>query len=162
MRVYLHHKELIITMEIALTGSAVTLIQQSLAPIFLIVGIGQMVNVATGRLARIVDRARWFEESAVDKKGDFTSKWIEELVALRRRMRFANWAITFLTASAVLVCIDVILLLLNGMLVMDFNTAIITMFIMSLTMLTCGLGAFFFEVSIATASLKIDPNYFKK
>jgi hypothetical protein len=50
--------------ETILTPSAVEIIQLALAPIFLIVGIGTLVNVATGRVGRVIDRARWFENLA--------------------------------------------------------------------------------------------------
>ncbi|MFB0911984.1 MAG: DUF2721 domain-containing protein, partial [Glaciecola sp.] len=51
-------------MEPVLVPSAVEIIQLALAPIFLIVGIGTLVNVATGRVGRVIDRARWFETLA--------------------------------------------------------------------------------------------------
>lgn len=149
-------------MDFQFTENAVTLIQLSLAPIFLIVGIGQMVNVATGRLARIVDRARYCEEMMRDDATPVTASYIAELVALGRRMRFSNWAITFLIASAVTVCIDVILILINGTFNAELNVSIIVIFIFSLAFLTFGLAAFFFEVSIATTSLKIKPENFKR
>ena len=100
-------------MDFNLSDSAATIIQLSLAPIFLIVGIGQLVNVATGRLARIVDRARYFDDMLSEDPSKLNNKCIRELVSLRRRMRFSNWAITLLTSSAVTVCINVILLLLK-------------------------------------------------
>ena len=37
-------------------------IQSAIAPVFLLAGIGAILNVMVGRLARIVDRARTLEE----------------------------------------------------------------------------------------------------
>ena len=37
-------------------------IQLSLAPVFMLAGIGQMLNVLAGRLSRVIDRARKLEE----------------------------------------------------------------------------------------------------
>lgn len=142
-------------MELNMADSAVELIQLSLAPVFLLVGIGQILNAVTGRLARIIDRARWFEEqhcadqSLIDRKAEI------ELKSLRRRMQFSNWAITFLTAAAVTVCLDVIMLLINGLVGVNLDVYIIGMFIVGLVFITCGLLTFFFEVSVATATLKI-------
>lgn len=149
-------------MDISIGESAVELIQLSLAPVFLIVGIGQMVNVVTGRLARIIDRARYFEDQYEAMPQRISTRAKVEITSLRRRMRFANWAVTFLTASAVLVCVDVILLLTNGLITASLDGVILTMFILSLSFITCGLVAFFFEVSVATASLKIGPYEKKK
>lgn len=148
-------------MDMTIGESAVELIQLSLAPVFLIVGIGQMVNVVTGRLARIIDRARYYEDQYEALPQRISTRARIEITSLRRRMRFANWSITFLTGSAVLVCVDVILLLCNGLITTSLDTVILTMFIIALALLTCGLAAFFFEVSVATASLKIGP-YDKK
>ncbi|GAA0858915.1 DUF2721 domain-containing protein [Aliiglaciecola litoralis] len=145
-------------MEVLIGESAVELIQLALAPVFLIVGIGQMVNVATGRLARVIDRARSFEEGECSEVYQASAKATLEIKSLRRRMRFANWAVTFLIGAAVTVCIDVILLLVNGLIMPNLNIAIITTFILGLLLTTGGLIAFFLEVSVATATLRIGPD----
>lgn len=41
--------------------TALVLIQHALTPVFLIVGIGTLLNSLTARLSRIVDRVRWFD-----------------------------------------------------------------------------------------------------
>ena len=137
------------------TLSVVTLIQFSLAPVFLIVGIGQMLNVITGRLARVVDRTRWFESERPEGSSGFNARDLSEVESLRKRMRFANWAITFLTGAAVIICIDVILLLFNGLTDISLDNAILSLFILSMAFITGGLLAFFVEVTIATATLKV-------
>ena len=144
-------------MEFNFSGTTVELIQLSLAPVFLLVGIGQMVNVVTGRLARIIDRARWFEDLQEVSPEKITRRAENEIESLGRRMKFANWSITFLTGAAVTVCVDVILLLANGMMGMALDSSTLITFILSLILLTGGLLAFFLEVSVATATLKIAP-----
>ena len=136
-------------------ATVVELIQLSLAPVFLIVGIGQMLNAVTGRLARVIDRARWYENRNSDKSIKSTEQECEEMRSLKRRMKYANWAITFLTGSAVIICLDVSLLLLNGLITISLDTVILSLFMLSLASLTAGLICFFMEVSIATASLKM-------
>jgi hypothetical protein len=37
-------------------------IQLSIAPVFLLTGVGTLLNVLSGRLARIIDRARVLEQ----------------------------------------------------------------------------------------------------
>ena len=135
--------------------SVVELIQLSLAPVFLIVGIGTILNVVTGRLARIIDRARWFERRNERNNGQFTKKQKHDLVALKRRMKYANYAINFLTGAAVIICIDVILLFVNGLVTEQLDNIIILLFILSLLMITIGLLNFFVEVSVATQTIKI-------
>ena len=146
-------------MEIHIDNNLVSqLIQLSLVPVFLLVGIGQMLNVMTGRLARIIDRARWYEEC--HSQGiieQFNDAHIAELDALRRRMRFSNFAINFVTAAAIIVCLTVILLLFNGILSTSLDNIILGLFILGMLAITGGMLSFFMEVSIASRTLKI-PN----
>lgn len=138
-------------------NSVVTLIQLSLVPVFLLVAIGQMLNVLTGRLARVVDRARWYDEQ-VDG-GEITQMkptQRAELRALKQRMRFANWAINLLTGAAILVCVTVFMLLLNGVVTTPFDHLILWLFMATMAAITGGLIAFFIEVGIASASLRIN------
>lgn len=137
-------------------SSVVQLIQLSLVPVFLLVAIGQMLNVLTGRLGRVIDRARWYENLKSDGKiTEFDDYQCRELIALRRRMRFANAAITFLTAAAVFICITVILLLANGIVAVPLDGFILGLFMIAMASITGGLICFFIEVSIASATLKI-------
>lgn len=142
-------------METVFTGSAVEIIQLSLAPIFLIVGIGTLVNVATGRVARIIDRARWLENLAAEDPKRINQKVRREIHSLDKRMRLANWSINFLIGAAVVTCINVMLLLVNGLVDISLDVTILITFMVCMTLLTGGLIAFFLEVSLATATLKI-------
>jgi hypothetical protein len=154
-----------ISVEPVLTPSAVEIIQLALAPIFLIVGIGTLVNVATGRVSRVIDRARWFENLAREEPERINQKARREIRALNKRMRLANWSINFLIGSAVITCINVMLVMVNGLIIANLDTTIIVTFMICMTFLTGGLIAFFLEVSLATATLKIravDISQFKK
>ena len=149
-------------MESIITPNAVEIIQLALAPIFLIVGIGTLVNVATGRVARVIDRARWFEDLAREQPIRIDRRAKYEIRTLNKRMRLANWSINFLIASALVICFDVILLMVNGLISTSLDTAVLVTFMISILFLTGGLIAFFFEVSLATASLKISATKFRQ
>lgn len=142
------------SVEPILTPDAVEIIQLALAPVFLIVGIGTLVNVATGRVARIIDRARWFENIAREEPERINQKTKREIQSLNKRMKFANWSINFLIASAVATCLNVILIMVNGLISTNMDVIILMTFMFSMVLLTGGLMAFFLEVSLATASLK--------
>ena len=140
------------------TSNVVQLIQLSLAPVFLIVGVGQMINAVTGRLARVIDRARWYDNKNQQQNAKpYQPHEIDELQSLNKRMKFANWSITFLTLAAATICIDVILLFIDGLISTNLEIGILGLFIFSLIAITCGITSFFMEVSIATATLNI-PN----
>lgn len=142
--------------ELVQTDNVVELIQLALAPVFLIVGIGQILNAVTGRLARIIDRARFIDQKLTAKELTANKLVRRELSSLKRRMSFANWAITFLTGAAVIICLDVVLLLLNGLIDYDLRSEIIILFMLTMLGITGGLLSFFCEVSVATATLKIE------
>jgi hypothetical protein len=141
--------------ETILTPNAVVMIQLALAPIFLIVGIGNLVNVATGRVSRIIDRARWFGSLAKEAPERIDNKAILEIRALNKRMRLANWSINFLIASALMTCFNVLVIMTNGLVSANLYIIIILTFMICIVLLTGGLIAFFLEVSLATATLKI-------
>ncbi len=135
--------------------NVIELIQLALTPVFLIVGIGQLLNVVTTRVSRVIDRARTLENKREEGK---KSNWkIEkELIALNRRLNLANWSITFLTGAAAMICIDIILLIANGLLIQNLDQAVLAFFILSVLSITGGLVCFFIEVTLATATLKVN------
>lgn len=99
--------------------NVVELIQISLVPVFLIVGIGQILKAATARLARVVDRIRWYEDLEAAGQTDFNEKQSKELTMLERRMKLSNWSINFLSAAVLFICIDVVFLLVNAICIAD-------------------------------------------
>ena len=79
-------------------------IQLAVAPVFLLSGVGVILGVLTGRLARIVDRARAAEDGrdasrARHARGDLDA----QLRVLARRARHINIAITLITITALFV-----------------------------------------------------------
>ena len=79
------------------------IIQVSVAPVFLLTGIGSILGVLANRLGRIVDRAR-FLESRPELSRHLTEASAEvELLRLAERKRWVNRAITLCTLCALLV-----------------------------------------------------------
>jgi hypothetical protein len=64
-------------------------IQLAVAPVFLLCGIGVFWGVRTRRLARIVDRARHFEEALQGAQADLTDDAREQLAVATRRARLS-------------------------------------------------------------------------
>ena len=79
-------------------------IQLSVAPVFLLTALGTMLSVLSGRLARIVDRARKLVERAEQAPSE-RAVIEEELQVMVRRRRLVNLAITSGTTAALLVCL---------------------------------------------------------
>lgn len=135
--------------------NAILLIQQSLTPVFLIVGIGTLLNALTTRLTRVVDRVRWFDSP---ESTDFQHKRDNELSFLAKRMRYANWAINFLCGATIMVCMNIMLIMIEGYFHESLGDYIVASFVSTLVLLSCGLICFFIEVSIATRTLRVNES----
>ena len=90
--------------ELAILGRT---IQSAVAPVFLLVATGNLINVMTGRLARVVDRSRALEERYAATQGAEHSRVVWELRRLDRRMSLVNTAIGMAVACGVVVCLMV-------------------------------------------------------
>src|SRR3546814_1377380 len=85
-------------------------IQLAVAPVFLLAGIGAFLNVCAGRLGRVIDRARVVERVVLETVGEERKRMLREIRKLDRRIDFLNNAIFLSVASAILVCLVVVLL----------------------------------------------------
>jgi hypothetical protein len=63
-----------------------------------------ILNVMTGRLARIIDRGRHVAEGPLRLESSARESLRSELLNLERRRQLANWAINACTLAALLVC----------------------------------------------------------
>lgn len=146
-----------------MNGDGVTpiahIIQLAIAPVFLLVGISGLLNVMTGRLARIVDRVRMLEEDVLTADEQRRRDEIGELAILSRRLSISQWAIAMCTVSAILVCLMVIVLFLASIVRMDFAMPVVLLFIAVMTALTLGLLLFFLEVTISTRVVRVREEY---
>jgi phosphoglycerol transferase MdoB-like AlkP superfamily enzyme len=129
-------------------------IQSALAPVFLISGVGVMLGVLTNRLARIVDRARVWENEA-EREAQRSADLQERLQVLARRARYISSAITMCAISALLVALVVVALFANAFLAVQLSALIAILFVAAMLALTGAFLAFLIEVRIATAALRI-------
>src|ERR1700685_2783279 len=129
-------------------------IQSSLAPVFLISGVGVMLGVLTNRLARIVDRARVWEAEA-EKETERAADLEERLQVLARRSRYISTAITMCAISALLVALVVVALFANAFLAANLAALIAMLFVSAMLSLTGAFLALLIEVRIATAAMRI-------
>lgn len=133
-------------------------IQLSLAPVFLLNGIGVLLSMLTSRLARIVDRARQMEAALENAATSGEGRLIAMRLAVSsRRCRLMNRAITLSTVAALLIALVVALLFYSAFSSLPLTWVIALLFIVSMMSLVGALVCFLIEVRIATASLRIGP-----
>ena len=123
-------------------------IQQAVAPVFLLAGIGGILNVLTNRLARIIDRSRNLHHRLETVSEERSMVIRDELSMLTRRARVVHRAIGFSTASALLVCVVIALL---------FLSAVAALFVLAMCFLIVALSGFLREVQLATRIMLNGP-----
>jgi shikimate kinase len=130
------------------------LVQSSVAPVFLLSGVAATLGVLTNRLARVVDRARAVEQRLVDHPGD-KAPLLSELEVLARRAGYIYKAISLAAIAALLVALVVVGLFAAAFLGIKLDATIALLFVGGMVCLAAGFIAFFVEVRIAVASLRI-------
>jgi len=131
-------------------------IQLSVAPVFLVTGIGAMLSVLSFRLSRAVDRARVLEDFLPTLTDAQRIAGINrELCVLSVRTRLINWAITLCTTSALLTCLVIMVLFVGALIGLNIATPIAVLFILSMASLISSLLIFLKEIQLATSNLRI-------
>lgn len=140
---------------IANAGDVTRAIQLALAPVFLLTGIGAILNVMTGRLARIIDRGRQLTEHPLPQDLQPGETLQVELQSLERRRHLTSISITAATLSALLVCLVIAALFVEVLLQIKLNWLVGTFFIGSAVALVVGLAYFLQEVHLAMQTVRI-------
>ena len=132
------------------------IIQLAVAPVFLIAGIGALLNVLTNRLGRVVDRTRALEiELSVEQPSKTHPVWARELLLLDRRMAWINRAITLSTSAMLLVCLVIVTLFAGQMFALDLSVLVSALFILTMGAMILALASFLWEIHVAAAMLRV-------
>jgi hypothetical protein len=121
-------------------------IQLSVAPVFLLTGVGALLGVMASRLGRIIDRVRVLEEENLVRVSRDPATAQAELDVLRRRALLINRAISLCTFSALLVAGVVASLFLATFVHLNLRTFIAATFVFAMLSLMLGLVTFLREV----------------
>lgn len=143
-------------------NAVASIIQLSIAPVFLLAGIAGILNVLAARLARIVDRARNLESDVPTADAQVQEAELKELVILDRRMTMAHWAIGLCTFAALLVCLVVMLMFVAVISALQFAVPVSLLFIGAMASVTLGLLLFLAEVTIATRWVRVSEQFVLK
>ncbi len=131
-------------------------IQLSVAPVFLLAGIGALLTVLSNRLGRITDRARVLERRiATTRSEEHRSLLTDETAVLWNRIRIINWALRLCAGSALLICLVIISLFVGEYADVRIADFVALLFVSSLTLIFVALLMFLREVGIATKRMQI-------
>ena len=118
-------------------------IQLSVSPVFLLAGIGALLNVLSARLARIADHSRRLSES------DATRDEFERRHC-KRRMQHILRAIWLLTCATLLLSIVVSAMFMSVITQVNLTAIVAPLFITTMGMLMMASVSFLLEVRLAS------------
>jgi hypothetical protein len=133
-------------------------IQLSVAPVFLLAGLGAIINAMSTRLARAIDRARSLEGELPEADPAKVTKLHDELRTLSIRARLIGRAIALSVLCALLVTVLITLAFIDAFLAADLSIVLAVVFIAALASFSGALVVFLREIFMATASLRIGPH----
>ena len=137
----------------------VTVLQTALAPAFLLVGIGAMLNLFAGRLARIIDRSRDLQELFKSTTGPDHDLVVAELGDLQLRIKIVNSAIFLSVISAIIACALIAMLFVMEMVRVELSLAIAAAFVTAISLLSLALVQFLREVRIGIRDFMIREEF---
>ncbi|WP_085808734.1 DUF2721 domain-containing protein [Sphingomonas sp. TZW2008] len=130
-------------------------IQLSLSPVFMLAGIGALLNVLAGRLSRVIDRARALEALHPRSSGPEHDRHVWELRLLDRRMTIINRALFLAVSSAVMTCAVVALLFVAVLAKLHIGQYVAVAFILAMLLLIASLVSFMIEVRISLRAIHV-------
>jgi hypothetical protein len=137
-------------------------IELAVAPVFLLAGIGGILNVVAGRLARVATRVRSLEHDIPNAQEEVRLHELAELAVLDRRIRLCQLSIGLCTTSALLISLVVILLFVAALAAVNFAIAVSLLFIAAMVCLTLGLLLFLAEVTVSTRFVRVSKAYVRR
>ncbi|EAU74197.1 possible HAMP domain [Synechococcus sp. RS9916] len=125
-------------------------IQLSVAPVFLLAGIGALMNVLYGRLVRIVDTAKQLRATR-----EVTGSMDERTRRIyRQRMQLTMRAIALLTATTLLISAVVAAMFLSVVFQLNLTAVVVPLFISAMVLLMLASLCFLREVQLAAKLLQ--------
>ena len=138
-------------------SGVVHVIQLAVAPVFLLAGIGAILNVLTNRLGRVIDRFRTLHVEKSNAADIVLSAIKDEMNVLAERARMIHWAIGLCTGGALFVCVLVTTLFLGAIVHVNLSILISVFFIMAMLALIVGLLCFLREIALARSTIDVTP-----
>ena len=128
-------------------------IQLAVAPVFLLAGVGAIVNVIASRLGRIIDRARGLEAQLRTMEGGIEAI-CDELALLSRRGRWVNVAMILAVLCALMVCLLIALAFVDAFLPLNLSLIVAVLFVAAMFCFSGSLLAFLREILLANTTLR--------
>ncbi len=139
-------------------GQIGKLIQIAMAPAFLLLATGNILQMFANRLARVVDRERVQMAEFHRTQGEAHVRVVNELRMLDRRADVINRAILMGTLSAITVGVVIAAIFVLSLTGYRFGLFVAGGFILAMVFLVVGLLLFVAEIRMATHTIRIEEN----
>lgn len=134
-------------------------IQLALAPVFMLVAIGNIMNILSQRLGRVVDRSRVLQERHVATEGPEHDLVVREIRLIDRRIALIGRAIRLLVTAGLSVGLVVTLLFIEEFVGTDLQAVVAGTFLLAVGLIMWALLLFLRETREATAALRIPETF---
>lgn len=134
-------------------------IQLALAPVFVLVAIGNILNILAQRLSRVVDRSRLLQARHGETEGPEHDLVVIEIRLISRRIALISRAILILVISGLTIGLTVVVLFTEEFLHLNLQQLAAAGFIIAIGLLMTALWHFMLETRAATAALRIPEEY---
>jgi hypothetical protein len=134
-------------------------IQLALAPVFVLVAIGNILNLLSSRLGRVVDRSRDLQGQHLATEGPDHDMVVQEIRLLDRRIGLITAAIRMLVLSGLSIGTTVAVLFLEELAKLKLQLLAAAFFLVAIALLMWALVLFLRETRIAALQLRIPRTY---
>ncbi|HJE02921.1 hypothetical protein AAX26_01103 [Aliarcobacter thereius] len=146
-------------------NSIPSMIQLSVAPVFLLAGVAGLLNVFTGRLVRIIDKVDKLDKFEYDKEAEGKiDNDLKQLIKDRRkfltmRMDNTNRAIFFGTTTGLFIALVIITIFFSSFFHFKYTILIAILFILGMSTLVISLILFLRELFYTTKFINNKRSY---
>ncbi|HCF24923.1 MULTISPECIES: DUF2721 domain-containing protein [unclassified Novosphingobium] len=134
-------------------------IQLALAPVFVLVAIGNILNLLSSRLGRVVDRSRHLQERHVSTEGSDHDEVVAEIRMIDRRISLITRAIRLMVVSGLFIGTTVAVLFLEELVALNLQRIAAATFLIAVALLMWALVLFLRETQISAQQLRIPRMY---
>lgn len=137
-------------------------IQLALAPVFVLVAIGNIMNLLSARLGRVVDRSRVLQERHGRTEGGQHDMVVREIRVIDRRIRLIGHSLRLLVGSGLAIGLTVALLFLEELAAVELQRVAAGTFLLAIGLMMWALMLFLRETQSASAALRIPDEYLER
>lgn len=143
------------------------LIQLAVAPVFLIAGVAGLLNVFTGRMARIIDRLEKVDsyitnQKTIEDRKKAEKKLFKRRLFLAKRLQNINYSIFFSTTTGLLIAMVIVTMFLSTLFSFEDSIFISSLFILAMLSLILSLFLFLREIHFTTSFINSEKTRLKK